>query len=56
MDVALRTFDAASTDTMVASCPFCSFNMSYAAKKGKKDNGVLFITDLVLEALVGNRE
>ena len=56
MDMALRTLDAASANTVVTSCPFCSFNLSYAAKKGGSDKKIAFITDLVLESLVRNRE
>jgi len=51
LDIALRTLDAAPAHTVTTSCPFCSFNLSYAVKKGERDKDVTFITDLVLEAL-----
>ena len=50
-NIALQTLDMASVDTIVVSCPFCSFNLSYAAKKGKKNKTLVHITDLVLKSL-----
>ncbi|VUT27501.1 MAG: (Fe-S)-binding protein [Candidatus Syntrophoarchaeum sp. GoM_oil] len=48
MEVASILLDAAS-ETLVTSCPFCAFNMSYASTKKGKDVDVRYITEVLYE-------
>lgn len=53
MQVALRRIDAAEgrADILTTSCPFCTFNFSYARKKSGRSIEVQYITTLLLNAL-----
>ncbi|HNU70306.1 MAG TPA: (Fe-S)-binding protein [Thermodesulfobacteriota bacterium] len=49
--IALQVIEHAPAETLVTSCPFCSFNIKYTARKEQKGKTVTYLTDLVLEAL-----
>ncbi|MDY6861979.1 MAG: (Fe-S)-binding protein [Thermodesulfobacteriota bacterium] len=49
--IALQTLDNAPSKTIITACPFCSFNLSYASKKGERGKDLVYITDIVLETL-----
>ena len=48
MEIASILLDAAS-ETLVTSCPFCAFNMSYASRKKEKDVDVRYLTEVLHE-------
>ena len=49
--IALQVLERAPAESIVTSCPFCSFNLNYSSVKGKKEKNIVYLTDLVLESL-----
>ena len=49
--IALQVLENAPAESIVTSCPFCSFNLNYASIKGKKGKNIRYLTALVLESL-----
>ncbi|MCD6352761.1 MAG: (Fe-S)-binding protein [Proteobacteria bacterium] len=50
-NIARQTLDKAPTKTIVSTCPFCLFNLSYTSKKSSAGKNLVYITDLILESL-----
>ena len=53
VQVALKRVDKAvdRADTLVTSCPFCTFNLNYARRKNDRDIEIRYITEFLLNAL-----
>lgn len=50
-DIAAALLAAAPTETLVSTCPFCTFNLNHAASRKQTGNNVVYFTSAVLEAL-----
>ena len=49
--MARRVLDGLPADTVVSTCPFCTFNLNYASRKGGRTKTVRYFTALLLEHL-----
>ncbi len=49
--LAVKALELAKTDTIVSSCPFCIFNLRWAARKKGLDRKIRHISEIVLESL-----
>lgn len=47
LKLAGELLDSAPVDSLVTSCPFCAFQLSYAARKLKKDRNIIYIATLL---------
>lgn len=50
-EVATNVLNEAPSATIVTSCPFCAFNLRYAARKKEIDREILYITDIVRDCM-----
>jgi len=50
-EIATRVLQEAPIQSVVSTCPFCTFNLNFAAKRKGIDISVTYFTSLVLEAL-----
>ena len=51
MEMASNLLSMAKTETVVSTCPFCTFNLGYASRKKELGKSVTYFTNLVLESL-----
>jgi len=51
MDMASNLLGMVKTETVVSTCPFCAFNLSYTARRKELRKSVIYLTNLVLESL-----
>lgn len=51
MEMAFNLLSMTKTDTIVSTCPFCTFNLSYTSRKKSLGKSVEYFTNLVLESL-----
>jgi len=51
MEMASNLLSMAKTETVVSTCPFCTFNLSYTSRKKELGKSVTYFTNLVLESL-----
>jgi heterodisulfide reductase subunit D len=51
MEMASKLLSMAKTETVVSTCPFCTFNLSYTSRKKELGKSVTYFTNLVLESL-----
>jgi len=50
-NIAENLLNSSTERTIVSACPFCTFNLSYTAKKKKMDKDLLYFTQVVFESL-----
>jgi Fe-S oxidoreductase len=51
MEMASNLLSTAKTETVVSTCPFCTFNLNYTSRKKELGKSVIYFTNLVLESL-----
>jgi len=51
LELAGKLLEEVKTDTLVSTCPFCTFNLNFASSRKKMDREVVYFTSFVLEAL-----
>jgi len=51
MEMASNLLSMAKAETVVSTCPFCTFNLSYTNRKKQLGKRVTYLTNLVLESL-----
>ena len=51
LDMASNLLGMVKTETVVSTCPFCIFNLSYTVRKKELGKAVTYLTNLVLESL-----
>jgi heterodisulfide reductase subunit D len=50
-DIAKNLLDKTPTAELVSPCPFCTFNLSYTAKKAAPEKNVVYIAKMIWESL-----
>ena len=51
MEMASNLLSMAKAETVVSTCPFCTFNLNYTSRKKELGKSVTYFTNLVLESL-----
>ena len=51
MEMASNLLSMAKAETVVSTCPFCTFNLNYTSRKKELGKSVSYFTNLVLESL-----
>ena len=51
MKVALNLLNTVETESLITSCPFCTFNLSFASKKNDLGKQVTYFSKIVLDSL-----
>jgi Fe-S oxidoreductase len=51
MEMAFNLLSMVKTESVVSTCPFCTFNLSYTSRKKELGKSVTYFTNLVLESL-----
>jgi heterodisulfide reductase subunit D len=51
MKMASNLLSMAKTETVVSTCPFCIFNLSYTSRKKESGKSLTYFTNLLLESL-----
>jgi heterodisulfide reductase subunit D len=51
MEMASNLLSMAKAETVVSTCPFCTFNLNYTSRKKELGKSVTYFTNLVMESL-----
>jgi heterodisulfide reductase subunit D len=51
MEMASNLLSMTKAETIVSTCPFCTFNLNYTSRKKELEKSVSYFTNLVLESL-----
>ena len=51
IDIAESLLKSIDTKTIATTCPFCTFNLSYASKKKDLEKEIIYFTKIILDSL-----